>query len=193
MAEQTRRYYVGQMTEFEKVISDEDVQKFAEVTGDHNPLHLDEEFAKNTIFGGRIAHGMIGAGIISGGLAMHLPGTGTTYLGQDLSFKRPVRIGERVKVQLEIVEITPKKKFDIAKIATHCRNEAGEVVIEGTATVILPETDEKLPEQEVKQALAEVEKLEEAQQQKQAQKQEAAQYEAAQQEAVQQQEEEEAV
>lgn len=133
-----KRFYVGQKYEFDKNISDEDVKKFAEVTGDFNPLHLDEEFAKTTMFGGRIAHGMIGAGIISGGLAMYLPGTGTTYLGQELSFKNPVRIGETIHVELEIMELIPKKKFDIAKIRTTCTNSKGEIVIDGTATVIPP-------------------------------------------------------
>lgn len=133
-----KRFYVGQKYEFDKTISDEDVKKFAEVTGDFNPLHLDEEFAKTTMFGGRIAHGMIGAGIISGGLAMYLPGTGTTYLGQELSFKNPVRIGETIHVELEIMELIPKKKFDIAKIRTTCTNSKGEIVIDGTATVIPP-------------------------------------------------------
>ena len=133
-----KKFYVGQKYEFDKTISDEDVKKFAEVTGDFNPLHLDEEFAKTTMFGGRIAHGMIGAGIISGGLAMYLPGTGTTYLGQELSFKNPVRIGETIHVELEIMELIPKKKFDIAKIRTTCINSKGEIVIDGTATVIPP-------------------------------------------------------
>lgn len=132
------KLFVGQKYTFEKTVGEEDVQKFAEVTGDYNPLHMDEEYAKSTMFGGRIAHGMIGAGIISGGLAMHLPGTGTTYLGQEISFKNPVRIGETLGVSLEVVEIIPKAKFDIAKIKTVCTNAEGQVVMDGVATVIPP-------------------------------------------------------
>ncbi len=135
-----KRLEAGQVCTFQKKVSDEDVRKFAEVTGDKNPLHLDDEFARTTMFKERIAHGMIGAGIISGGLAMHMPGIGTTYLEQDLKFMRPVRIGDVLTVELKVLEILPKTKFDIAKIRTTCTNERGEVVISGTATVIPPET-----------------------------------------------------
>ena len=95
-----KRLEAGQVCTFQKKVSDEDVRKFAEVTGDKNPLHLDDEFARTTMFKERIAHGMIGAGIISGGLAMHMPGLGTTYLEQDLKFMRPVRIGDVLTVEL---------------------------------------------------------------------------------------------
>ena len=81
---------------------------------------------------------MIGAGIISGGLAMHLPGLGTTYLEQELKFQRPVKIGDVLTVELKVLEILPKSKFDIAKIQTTCTNEQGETVISGVATVIPP-------------------------------------------------------
>ncbi len=129
---------VGQVCTFTKQISDEDVKQFAQVTGDRNPLHLDDEFAKTTMFGERIAHGMIGAGIISGGLAMHMPGIGTTYLGQEIKFQRPIKINDVLTVNMEVLEIIPKAKFDIAKISTTCMNQQGEVVISGTATVIPP-------------------------------------------------------
>ena len=133
-----KRLEAGQVCTFQKKVSDEDVRKFAEVTGDKNPLHLDDGFASTTMFKERIAHGMIGAGIISGGLAMHMPGLGTTYLDQDLKFMRPVRIGDVLTVELKVLEILPKTKFDIAKIRTTCMNEQGEIVISGTATVIPP-------------------------------------------------------
>lgn len=137
------KYQVGQTAEFERTITDEDVRKFAEVTGDFNPLHMDDEYAKTTVFGQRIAHGMIGAGIISGGLATHLPGLGTTYLGQELTFKNPVYIGETLHVTLKIEEILPKKKFDLAKIRTTCVTSKGDVAIEGVATVMLPPQDKE--------------------------------------------------
>ena len=135
-----KRLEAGQVCTFQKKVSDEDVRKFAEVTGDKNPLHLDDEFARTTMFKERIAHGMIGAGIISGGLAMHMPGIGTTYLEQDLKFMRPVRIGDVLTVEIKVLEILPKTKFDIAKILTTCTNDLVEVVISWTATVIPPET-----------------------------------------------------
>ncbi|MCC8025075.1 MAG: MaoC family dehydratase [Clostridium sp.] len=133
-----KKLEVGQMCTIEKRVTDEDVRKFAEVTGDSNPLHLDDTFAKETIFGERIAHGMIGAGIISGAIGMHLPGIGTTYLEQNLKFKRPVKINDLIKVNIKVLEITPKSKFDIAKLETTCVNEKGEEVITGTALVIPP-------------------------------------------------------
>lgn len=135
---ENKKLEVGQVCTIEKRVTDEDVRKFAEVTGDSNPLHLDDEFAKETIFGERIAHGMIGAGIISGAIGMHLPGIGTTYLEQNLKFKRPVKINDLIKVEIKVLEITPKAKFDIAKLETTCTNEKGEEVITGTALVIPP-------------------------------------------------------
>lgn len=133
-----KQIYVGQTCQFEKQVSDEDVKSFAKVTGDYNPIHMDDAYAAQTRFKGRIAHGMIGAGIISGGLSMHLPGEGTVYLGQELTFKNPVRIGETLTVHFEVIEIIPKKNFDIARIKTTCTNSQGEVVIDGVASVIPP-------------------------------------------------------
>lgn len=129
---------VGDTFTLEKQVTNEDVISFAEVTGDKNPLHLDDAYAKTTMFGKRIAHGMIGAGVISGAIGMHLPGPGTTYLGQDLSFKKPVGIGDTLSVTITVEEIIPKKNFHIAKLKTVCANQNGDVVIEGMATVIPP-------------------------------------------------------
>ena len=136
------KFEVGQSYTFTKEITDEVVRKFAEATGDFNPLHLDEDFAKRSIFGGRIAHGMLGAGIISGGLGSHMPGMGTTYLGQDLNFKKPVRLGDTVEVTLTITEIKQRRRFATAKIATVLKNGAGDIAIDGTADVILPPDEE---------------------------------------------------
>ncbi|MBQ9990685.1 MAG: MaoC family dehydratase [Lachnospiraceae bacterium] len=129
---------VGDTYEFSKKVSNEDVFSFAEVSGDKNPLHLDDEYAKNTMFGGRIAHGMIGAGVISAAIGMGMPGVGTTYLGQTLKFKKAVRIDDTLTVELEVTSITEKEKFDIATMKTICKNQDGDVVIEGEATVIPP-------------------------------------------------------
>ena len=101
---------VGDTYSFSKKVSNEDVFSFAEVSGDKNPLHLDDEYAKNTMFKGRIAHGMIGAGVISAAIGMGMPGLGTTYLSQDLKFKKPVRIDDTLTVELEVTEIKEKEK-----------------------------------------------------------------------------------
>lgn len=129
---------VGQKYTFSKQISDQDVRKFAEVTGDFNPLHLDEEYAKMTMFKGRIAHGMISAGIISAGIGMHLPGEGTIYLGQTLSFHKPVRIDDTLTITIEVIELAKKKNFTVAKLKTVCMNQNDEIVTEGIASVIPP-------------------------------------------------------
>ncbi len=129
---------VGDTFTLKKTISNNDVFMFAEVTGDENPLHLDDEYAKKTMFGERIAHGMISAGIISGVIGMYLPGPGTTYLSQDLRFLKPAKIGDTVTVEVEVSEIEEKSRFDIAKIRTVCKNANNEIVVDGMATVIPP-------------------------------------------------------
>ena len=125
---------VGDECSFCKQISNEDVLAFAEVTGDKNPLHLDDDYAKDTVFKERIAHGMISA--------MKLPGPGTTYLGQSLKFTGPVKIGDTVTASLRVKELKEKTKFTIAIITTTCVNQEGRVVVEGEATVIPPEHKE---------------------------------------------------
>ena len=106
---------VGDTYSFSKKVSNEDVFSFAEVSGDKNPLHLDDEYAKNTMFKGRIAHGMIGAGIISAAIGMGMPGVGTTYLSQDLKFKKAVRIDDTLTVELEVTETEPGIQGDTSK------------------------------------------------------------------------------
>lgn len=132
------RIEVGETYQFSKTIHDEDVRSFAKVTGDENPLHLDDAYAKTTIFHERIAHGMISAGIISGGIGMHLPGPGTTYLGQDLAFKHPVKINDTITTTIEVLELIEKRNFTMAKLRTTCVNQHGDIVVEGVATVIPP-------------------------------------------------------
>ena len=132
------RISVGDTFKLSRMVSDDDVIMFAEVTGDKNPLHLDDEYAKTTMFGERIAHGMISAGIISGAIGMHFPGKGTTYLGQNLKFVNPVRIGDTITVSLEVESIVSKSRFDIAEIKTVCTNQDGVVIMDGMATVIPP-------------------------------------------------------
>lgn len=129
---------IGDKGSFTKTIYEKDVQDFSEISGDKNPLHLDERYAENTMFRGRIAHGMIGAGIISAAIAMVLPGQGTIYLSQTLDFQNPVRIGDQVTANIKVVKIECKKKFDIATLETICVNQNNEIVIQGNAVVIPP-------------------------------------------------------
>jgi len=138
--------YTGQIYTCKRIISEEDVILFAKATGDTNPLHLDEEYAKTTMFGGRIAHGMLAGGVISGVLGMHFPGAGTTYLSQTLKFKKPVRIGDTITIQIEVAEIIPKAKYCICILNTSCINQSGELVVEGQASVIPPQNAEVIVE-----------------------------------------------
>lgn len=101
---------VGAKASLTKKITDADVRKFSEVSLDTNPLHLDEEFAKTTIFGRRIAHGMISAGLISAVLANKLPGQGSIYLSQELKFTAPVFLNDTITAEVEIVEEGTKKE-----------------------------------------------------------------------------------
>lgn len=127
---------VGQWAEMHKTVSENDVVGFASITGDFNPVHMDEAAAEKTIFGGRIAHGMLTAGFISACLAMQLPGPGSIYLSQSLSFKRPVRLGDTITTRVEIVEWNEGKRR--ARLSTKCRNQRDEVVIDGEALVMVP-------------------------------------------------------
>jgi 3-hydroxybutyryl-CoA dehydratase len=141
MAELPARSYsiddlsVGMSASYERTITVADIEAFAAVSGDHNPVHLDEAYAKTTRFKGRIAHGMLGASFISTVLASQLPGPGTVYLGQTLLFKRPVRPGEKVVTRVTVATILHDKGQVVLK--TECR--VGEtVVIDGEATVLAP-------------------------------------------------------
>lgn len=127
---------LGDSASTAKTISESDVYLFAGITGDHNPAHVNETAASQTPFGGRIAHGILSAGLISAVLAMKLPGPGTIYLGQELKFTKPVRFGDTVTATCTVSELIPEK--NIARLDTTCTNQRGEVVIKGTATVMPP-------------------------------------------------------
>lgn len=129
--------YVGQFAEFSKTVTESDVILFAGITGDFNPAHIDEVQASRSRVGGRIAHGMLSAGFISACIAMRLPGPGTIYLTQSLTFTRPVKIGDTVTARVEVLEWTGGKRR--ARLGTTCRNQRGEVVIEGEALVMVPD------------------------------------------------------
>ena len=127
---------IGDSASTVKTIGESDVYLFAGITGDLNPAHTDEEASKKTAFGGRIAHGILSAGLISAVLAMKLPGPGTIYLGQELKFTKPVRFGDTVTATATVSEIIAEK--NIVKLETICTNQKGEVVIKGMATVMPP-------------------------------------------------------
>lgn len=129
----TNEIFVGQVYEVKKVVTDEMVKLFAEATGDKNPVHLDEEFAKNTLFGGRIAHGILSLGIISAVLGTEFPGAGTIYLMQNAKFKRPVYVGEEVTVKLTVKEVDKEKRRVL--LDTCVVKENGDNAIEGEALV----------------------------------------------------------
>jgi 3-hydroxybutyryl-CoA dehydratase len=126
---------IGDKASIGKTITETDVYLFAGITGDLNPAHMNEEVAKASIFKGRIAHGMLSAGLISAVLGMHLPGPGTIYMGQELKFTAPVRFGDTITAEVEVVEIIKEK---ILKLKTVCTNQEGTVVLEGYATVMPP-------------------------------------------------------
>ena len=127
------KMYVGQVYEVKRIVTDEMIKMFAEATGDKNPVHLDDEFAKNSIFGGRIAHGILSLGIVSAVLGMEFPGAGTVYLMQNAKFKRPVYVGEEVTVRLTVKEIDREKRRVLLETLVVKSN--GENAIEGEALV----------------------------------------------------------
>ena len=124
---------VGDTAARSKTITDEDVRTFAAVSGDENPIHLDEKFAADTPFGKRIVHGMLSASLISAVLANDLPGHGSIYLGQTLKFVAPVFIGDEITARVTVTYVREGKP--IAKLETVCTNQRDEIVIEGEATV----------------------------------------------------------
>jgi len=125
---------IGATASLTKTVTDEDVRLFAQVTGDTNPVHLDDAAAKQSRFGERIAHGMLSAGLISAVLGTQLPGPGTIYLGQTLKFRAPVAIGATVTAT---VTVTAKKDGKpIYTLDTVCATQDETVVLEGQATVL---------------------------------------------------------
>lgn len=126
---------VGMTASFAKTVTEADVVLFAGVSGDSNPVHLNEEFAKETMFQGRIAHGMLSASFISTVLGTKLPGPGCIYLSQNLKFRAPVRSGDTVSATATITDIVLEKKRVTMQTTCSVRNT---VVIEGEAIVMVP-------------------------------------------------------
>ncbi len=126
----------GQTATFSKTISEGDIYQFAGITGDLNPVHVDETYAASTRFGKRIAHGMLTSAFICTVLGTKLPGVGTIHVSQTLEFKRPVYIGDTVTVILEVTDINYEKKLITISCLIH--NQAGEPVVTGTSIVKPP-------------------------------------------------------
>ena len=127
---------VGDVAEFAKTVTETDIYLYAGITGDFNPAHVNEAYAKNTFFKTRIAHGMLTAGFISAIIANQLPGPGTIYLKQELSFMAPVRIGDTITARVEVVELIAEKNR--VRLKTSCSNQDGVVVLSGEGLVSPP-------------------------------------------------------
>lgn len=126
---------VGQKAQLTRTVEERDLLLFAAVSGDCNPVHLDAAFAAETLFKERIAHGMFSGALISAAIACQLPGPGTIYLGQNLSFSRPVKLGDTLTVELEVLEKLPKSRV---RLATRVFNQNAEQVVDGEAQVLAP-------------------------------------------------------
>ena len=126
---------MGMTRYIRKVITDRDIKQFAEISTDHNPVHLDDEYARDTIFEGRIAHGMLTAGLVSAVIGEQLPGHGTIYMSQNLKFLAPVRPGDLVHAEVKVVDMVIDKR----RVKLDCRCEVhGKNVLVGEALVLAP-------------------------------------------------------
>ena len=126
---------VGQSADYTRTVTEKDIQQFGEVSGDMNPLHFDDAYAKGTIFRGRIAHGMLSAGYLSTVLGTKLPGAGSIFMSATIRFKAPVRIGDFVTATCTVREIIAAKR----RVACDCVCKVGDtVVIDGEALLMVP-------------------------------------------------------
>ncbi len=130
---------VGDSAQFSKTITETDINDFAKVTGDFNPLHLDQGYAEKTIFKGRIAHGLLSVGLLSSILGNILPGHGTIYLSHEIKFLAPVRIGDTITARVEVIELLLEK--DRAKFRTTGINQNRDIVVDGIAWGMPPKKE----------------------------------------------------
>lgn len=127
-------FYIGQEICEEKIFSSEDVEYYSKISGDCNPIHLDREYAKKSQFGKRIVHGLLLSSLFSKMIGMDMPGEGSIYMEQNLRFRRPVFINEKVIAKISIIDIDIKK--NIFSLKTNIYNDKNECAIEGTAKVL---------------------------------------------------------
>jgi len=130
---------VGDSAQISKTITEGDIELFARVTGDFNPVHIDQVYAEKTMFKGRIAHGLLSVGLLSNILGNILPGYGTIYLSQEVKFLAPVRIGDTITARVEVIELIPEKNR--AKFRTTCVNQQGKLVVDGLAWTMPPKKE----------------------------------------------------
>jgi 3-hydroxybutyryl-CoA dehydratase len=126
---------VGQSAERTKLMTESLVNAYAELTGDFSPVHIDEAAAAKTRFGTRIAHGMLSVSFLSAVIGMDLPGPGTIWVAQALKFRQAVKLGDSITWRVEVKELFPEKKR--ATVSTVCKNQRGEIVIDGEGTILL--------------------------------------------------------
>jgi len=131
-----RELKVGDTASITRLFTDEDVRLYADLSTDHNPVHLDEDFAKQTQFGQRIVHGMLVSSLFSALLGEHLPGHGTIYMSQNIQFKAPVYLNTPVIATVEIVNIREGKP--IVTLQTTCVDESGKLLVTGEAVMFVP-------------------------------------------------------
>jgi len=127
---------IGDSAQISKTITEADIELFARATGDFNPVHLDQAYAEKTMFKGRIAHGLLSVGLLSSILGNILPGHGTIYLSQEVKFLAPVRIGDTITAEVEVIELISDKNR--AKFRTTCMNQDGKLVVDGIAWAMPP-------------------------------------------------------
>ena len=128
-------FQIGEQATFSKTVSDSDVMTFAALIGDFNPLHVDAEYARQSRFGQRIAHGMFAGGLISAALGNKLPGTGAIYLSQQLEFLAPVYFGDTITAVVEVLAWRPDKR--IITLKTDCHNQHAKQVVTGKAVLMV--------------------------------------------------------
>jgi len=135
MIEERTSFTIGEEATLTKTIADEEIKTFARISVDNNPIHVNEDYARGTMFGGRIAHGMLVAGLISAVLGNKLPGPGSIYMNQELRFLAPVRPGESITARAQVTEWDEAKGR--VKLLTEVTNQKGEVVISGEARLVM--------------------------------------------------------
>lgn len=136
------KFKIGQSKSCSKTFTETDFVLFAGLSGDFNPIHINEEFAKKTRFKNRIAHGLLTSSLLSQLLGMHLPGEGSVYLDQTIRFMAPVFIGDTITATGTVKEFIEQK--NILKLKTECHNQHNELVLTGTASMMVPEEGEKI-------------------------------------------------
>lgn len=133
--ENTKQLHIGDKAQFSKQITEEEVLIFAKISGDDNPVHLDEEYAKQSMFKQRIAHGFLVGSLISAAIAKYLPGNGTVYLNQNMKFLAPVFFNDVITAYIQVLDFP---KGSQVLLSTVCKNQDQKIVIEGTALVMAP-------------------------------------------------------